>query len=49
MWKHCLLFYYKHTNIEHQLKWNPNFSNVQRKRKLVREIGGKIIMFQGGS
>ena len=48
MWKQRLLFYYKHTNIEHQLKWNPNFSNVQGKPKLVRELGGKIIMFQGG-
>ena len=25
-----------------QIQWNPVFSNLQAKRKFVREIGGKI-------
>ena len=27
------------------IQWNPDFSNLQGKRKLVREIGGKITVF----
>ena len=37
----CLIINYIHLlgSVYNQVQWNPNFLNLQGKRKLVREIG----------
>ena len=37
--------YREHVAYLEHIQWNPDFSNLQGKRKLVREIGGKITVF----